>query len=441
MVALACLGAACSFAPSVPAQADAGRVDGGAQPADDGGTALDGGLAATDACRVLNLSRCEYLSRCGLIEPSAVGLEACTRAAEATWCGPMTWPSHVAAGALRYDPVKAQSCAQAFTTQVCAEWVTLPDSCTNFLKPRVQLGQPCYDGYLECADGVCRGNSCPRTCQPRALLDEACVSDGDCRTGLYCRFATFMSSVGTCAAFNGPGGSCDTNIKCLDGLRCVNQQCRALPIVGQACLDGFCSDQAYCDAQATDGGLCLTRKTTAAACDGNQCLSTLVCDPTSQSCQPVKLSSGEPCTPLQQCPGGQVCVASDRTGAGTCSPPHADGEPCLGAADCQRHLSCRGGDGGTTCQPRATMGAACVTSLDCLTSAVCHQGACVELPLPGESCAETRVCRWGLCREVTNTDGGAICGALLSAGQTCVRGEQCASGACDKGTCLARCVP
>ncbi|MFZ5443852.1 MAG: Dickkopf N-terminal cysteine-rich domain-containing protein [Myxococcota bacterium] len=432
--------AACNYAPFL-SDHDAGPRDAGVGTFPDAGPPADGGLSTTEACRALNTARCAYLARCGLIDPAAMSHEACVAAFEASWCGPATWPPHVAAGALRYDGVKAVSCAEAFATQACAEWETLPDSCTSFLKPRAQLGQPCYDGYTECTDGVCRGSTCPRTCQPRALLDELCTRDADCRTGLFCRFASLIATSGTCTAYSGVGGSCDGANRCLDGLRCVALQCQPLPTAGLPCLDGLCSEQAFCDVRAADGGLCSVRKQNGALCAGDECEAELFCEPITSRCQPLLLSSGDTCTLQQQCPDGQVCVGATPTMPGVCGAPLQAGEACVSSHDCEAHLACLGGDGGLSCQRRLAPDGGCKAASDCQASATCLGGRCAELPLPGESCAETRACRWGLCREVASSDGGAVCGALLSAGQPCQWGGQCASGTCERGACVARCVP
>jgi hypothetical protein len=438
-----CLVAACGTSPSIVEKPDAGRNDGGTGTLSDGGASLDGGLLAADACKVLNASRCQYLVRCGLLEASTSAVEACERDFEATWCGPLTWPSHVAAGALRFDPLKAQSCVQAFTTQACLEWSVLPDSCNNFLKPRVPLGQPCFDGFVECSDGVCRGNFCPRTCQPRAVLDDPCAADGDCRSGLFCRFATPSSVTGICANYTTVGGTCDgtsTN-RCLDGLSCLNSVCRELPLTAQPCLEGLCSAQTFCDRLAVDGGLCASRKPEGASCTADACDVGLLCEPLSGTCRKLLLNRGDACTPLQTCPTGTVCLNGSTTRAGTCEAALSVGAACTASAECEAHLACLDADGGKTCQIRAPVSAPCLTSRECRASAQCQQGVCVELPLPGESCASTRVCRWGLCRELAAADAGSVCGALLSAGQACAADEQCASSACDNGTCAARCVP
>ena len=434
------LGAACSFAPFIHSSPDAGKVDGGVLPTQDGGARLDGGLTPTEACVVLNESRCAFLARCGLIENNATERQNCERSFEATWCGAMTWPSHVAAGALRFDPLKAASCAQAFLTQACGEWATLPDSCNRFLTPRADLGQPCYDGFSECLNGVCVGSSCPRTCQPRALLDDPCTADAECRSGLYCRFSPFMPLVGRCAAYGTSGSACDGASQCLEGLRCLMQQCRALPSAGSPCVEGACSDPAFCDG-TVDAGVCLARKLEGATCTFGQCLATLVCDPLRAVCVKIKISSGDLCTLVQQCPVGETCVgASDRM-AGLCHLPQSENAPCLSSADCQAHLACQNADGGWTCQRRAPTGSTCDMQQTCRVGAICETSTCTPLPLPGESCADTRACRWGLCRELANVDGGAVCGPLLSAAQPCMRPDECASGQCVGGTCVARCVP
>ena len=431
---------ACNFAPFFPTP-DAGKPDSGVPPTPDGGVVhLDGGLSPGEACGVLNESRCAYLARCGLIENDTRARLDCARGFEATWCGPMTWPAHVTAGTLRFDPLKAEACAESFLTQACGEWSTLSDSCQRFLVPRVPLGQDCYDGFTECLEGVCRGSSCPRTCQTRALLDDPCTADGECRSGFYCKLSPFMPTVGQCAAYGGTGAACESDPQCQDGLHCLMQQCRALPGPGLGCVAGLCSEAGFCDGVG-DGGVCVPRKLEGAACTEGQCLGTLVCDPIRAVCVKVQLSPGDPCTLVQQCPVGEVCLAATSISAGLCHAPQAEGEACQADGDCEAHLACQSADGGSTCRRRASVGDRCATAQTCQAGTVCEASVCTALPLPGESCAQTRACRWGLCRDLANSDGGAICGPLLSAAQPCTRPEECASGQCAGGTCVARCVP
>jgi hypothetical protein len=430
---------ACFFVPS-PIAPDAGRFDGGVFPMTDGGMRVDAGLNPSDACGVLNESRCDFLARCGLIDPDAQALERCERYFEATWCGPTTWPAHVAAGTLKYEAARAEACAEAFETQACGEWETLPDSCTRFLLPRVALGGDCYDGFTECLEGVCRGSSCPRTCQPRALLDDPCTNDGECRSPLYCKISPFMPTVGLCAAYGTNGSACESEKQCLDGLHCLNQTCRVLPMPGSPCVDGLCAETGFCDGVA-DAGVCVARKLEGASCSEGECLGSLVCDPVRSQCVRIQLSSGELCTLVQKCPADEVCLGATDTSGGVCNAPNGEGERCDTQLDCESHLACQSTDGGSACQRRLAADSRCSSGVVCQTGAVCLNSVCTELPLPGQSCSDTRECRWGLCRGIANTDGGAVCGSLLSAAQPCVRGEECASGACLNGTCVARCVP
>lgn len=420
---------------------DAGRTDSGVDPVTDSGVRLDGGVSFADACKTLNLNRCAYFIRCGLVEDTMEGRDACVKQLEVTWCGPLTWPPHVTAGALRFDAVKAETCGTAFATWSCDEFNALPDSCLTFLKPRAALNEPCFDGYSECTEGVCRGSVCPRTCQARGFSGESCSSDSECRQSLYCRRSPFMPTVGVCTALGPVGAACELDADCLVGLNCVSQQCRLLPSSGEACLSGRCGDSAYCDVLTADAGVCVTRRGEMATCDGDECQAVLVCDVLAQRCLRREVGSGDACSASQVCPTNETCIGVSARDAGTCGAPLAPGEPCVNHDDCQAHLACRtDGDAGLACRPRAAAGSSCVSARDCFTSATCLQGTCQQRPLPTEACSDVLSCRWGLCREASAGDGG-VCGSLLTAGMTCRTNEQCASNICAAGTCIGRCLP
>lgn len=425
-----------------PPKPDGGAGADAGQPVTDSGVPMkDAGLSPTEVCVSLNAARCEYLARCGLIGSEADAREQCEAQAHATWCGPTTWPAHVAVGALRLDPARATDCAQALSSARCADWATLPSSCSTFLSPRVPLGQPCYDGYAECLDGVCRGAACPRTCQPRGVLGEVCSVDGDCRSGLYCKVATGASGVGQCATFATVDTVCAADSHCAEGLRCIDTFCRRLPGLNEPCFQGHCEDGLYCG-DLGQGPVCLTRKRAGDACLSDICAAGLVCEPVLGQCAPQEVLAGEPCGLLQHCPAGLTCLGLTPTAPGSCGTPVPIGEACAGAVDCEAHLACSSADedGGTSCRLRSAPGEACDTARQCQVTGACLDGGCVELPLPGEACAHTRACRWGLCRPGA-VDGGYVCGALLGPGVACRRNEECASGQCSQGTCLARCVP
>lgn len=423
-----------------PNNPDAGRLDAGVGPTDDAGSRTDAGFNPVEACRALNLNRCAYFIRCGLLEDSPEGRDACLRELEATWCGPSTWPPHVLAGALRFDPVKADTCGTAFATWSCEEFASLPDSCASFLKPRAALGEDCFDGFTECTEGVCRGSLCPRTCQVRAFADDQCRSDAECRTNLFCKFSPFSPSSGVCATFGANGGECDQDRECLVGLHCVNRECRVLPSDGEGCLAGRCEATAFCDGANLDGGVCVTRKGETAQCSGDECQPALICDPIDSRCIRRLLSSGDACKPGQSCPTGEVCLGGSVRTSGLCGPPLEQGLACLSTGDCEAHLACLGEpDAGSLCRPRKPGGHACLDDRECFQSARCIKSVCTELGLPSDECSDEIGCRWGLCRP-NSTDGG-VCGSLLGAGLSCTTNAQCASGICENGTCIGRCLP
>lgn len=419
-------------APHTTDTPDAGVSDAGAQPGADAGVATDAGLAFIQACPALNLARCQWLERCGLVSGSE-GIDRCVTSLQATWCGASTWPPHVSAGALRYDPLRAAQCVLAFETRDCSAYPALPDVCLSFLKPRVPLGEACFDGYTECTEGVCRGTTCPRFCQTRADLGEPCNAAGDCKSGLVCQ-TPLLGSMKVCSPAS-EGGACTTDADCTSDFHCVLGACQPLPTVGEPCLGTRCASVAWCSAQYR----CEARKQLDEACQQGQCATGLVCGALG-TCESSVAVSGGPCSATQTCPASQFCDSSAGE-PGVCTPLLAAGATCRERTWCQAHLTCAGdADAGITCQPRLPLGAPCLAALDCQEGATCLAGLCVALPLAGEDCTQTRTCRVGLCRDSV-TDAGALCGALLSAGQSCTLDAQCTSGSCSQGLCLARCVP
>ena len=426
-----------TFVPAPPgldgSVADSGTTGGGSP---DAGLFVDAGLGLSDACPALNSARCDWLARCGLLDEPDGGVARCRQTFETTWCGPTTWPSHVASGALRYDAVRAAQCVLALATLRCDAYPALPELCSTFLRPRAQLGEACFDGFGECVEGVCRGATCPRTCQARAEAGEACLTDVECKAGLRC-VSPLLGGARICTAAGLDGASCATDGDCATDFHCTNRTCRALPSAGQPCLAGRCASTAWCDlAQAQ----CAPRKALHEPCEPGQCDRGLLCDVTELRCIPEVAVSGGPCTLQQACPAGQFCSAAAGVDGVCTAVLDVDGA-CLDRAWCAPHLTCGAeADAGLSCQPRAGGGGACGTDADCTVDTACLGGRCVTLPLAGEDCAKTRRCRVGLCRDVV-TDGGAICGSLLSAGQMCTSDAQCSSNLCNQGLCLARCVP
>lgn len=371
----------------------------------------DAGLPLAHVCPTLNQARCETQTRCGLIENSASAFDVCVRQLENTWCGPLTWPTHVAKEALRYDAVKAEICAAQLRLMPCENWEQLPESC-NFLSPRVPLGGNCYDGFTECIDGVCRGQSCPKTCQPIAVAGELCTEDTDCGDRAFCQRAPSGSGAKQCAAKQTLASPCQHDIECLTPLACLGGECAELPRAGSACVDTRCESSSVC--VGLDGGTCFS----------------------------LAADAGSACAPWNACLGNTTCVGASEQTLGTCEPSLTLGEPCTTSAECQAHLTCLVTDAGQSqCTPKQDTSSPCSEDNNCQAGSACVAQRCTPLPSPGEACDSTGACRWGSCRTTAHSDAGATCRVGASAGQPCVDDGECASLRCESGTCTARCSP
>jgi len=395
------------------------------------------GLDVGKACDVLNQAKCQRLWSCGLLSADG-GVAACVAAEQRLSCGPTTWASHVASGALRYDGLAAQACAESWRTIGCEGFANPPPPCARMLVPNAGLQQSCYDGYDECRDGVCRGSVCPRQCLPVGLAGDVCTFDTDCRAdlGLFCQLSSTRLGVGQCAVFAQLDQPCDDLTRCLAGLTCLANQCKQLPVAGAACLLGACDEKSVC-VTTSDGGVCLSRKGLGEPCQAAQCTSSLVC--VSGSCAPEVLSVvGAPCAAEQTCPGGTTCVGLTAGAPGSCLFPLGDGAGCVAHRDCAAELACVQHDGGLSCARRQALGSSCDSSRACQLDAVCALGVCVRAPLIREPCTADKQCGEGMCVAV---DAGFVCAPLKGSLAACRRDSECSSGACIWGVCRAACSP
>lgn len=427
--------------PTGGGSAGGGSSDAGAGGGAGGGNVTpDGGLPVKTACSVLNANRCQYLSRCGLIGASDTAIRDCISWLTATWCGPSLWPSRVegSPSTLRYDALLANQCAMAFTSRACSDFATLPDVCTKFLSPNAFPGQACYDGYPECTEGVCRGASCPRTCQARAAANEVCRENTDCRSSLYCKLTSATTGTGQCAAFGAFNSLCSSDEPCTAGLACVNNKCVVPPPPGQPCAGLICDETGFCDT-TFDGGTCIERKDAGSCTDDVECLSSQLCEGLSGTCQPQKALGGAPCSARQSCPTGQSCVGATATALGECRAPLPDDAGCVGSNDCAPHRACVARDAGTVCTLRQSANAPCLQDRDCQLNHRCQMARCVRLPTTGESCTGPRACVFGPC--LAGPDGGYFCVNPQGPGATCTLDADCASNKCIAGQCLPSCAP
>ncbi|MBL9037469.1 MAG: hypothetical protein JNG84_03035 [Archangium sp.] len=428
---------------TIPPVRDAGPgLDGGELLVDGGLVRSDAGLPLEQACAVLNAKRCESLGRCGLLAADG-GLSICLALQEATWCGPTTWLSRVQApvNTLRYDGTLALACATELEARSCANVNDEPEACSRFLLPNAQLRQPCYDGYTECIEGVCRGVSCgDRRCRPRGLAGEDCRQTSDCASGLVCKPLASTPGVGVCTRPLEAGETCIGAQECASGFSCTGR-CVADAPVGGSCASARCNVQTYCSPSPDAGLVCVERLSLGSSCASDtQCATTLICDAFTRRCEPqVVTQSNAACGPHQTCGLDNVCVGLSPTEAGRCLPPRSTGAACTVTDECEEHLRCTSPDAGA-CKGRGQQGDSCANARDCAAFFACIGGRCAARPTLGQPCSTSLRCLWGACSGADG-DGGFVCAQAGGPGARCDDDTACASQRCLQGTCLAACVP
>ena len=89
-------------------------------------------------------------------------------------------------------------------------------------------------------------------------------------------------------------------------------------------------------------------------------------------------------------------------------------------------------------QPRVALGGTCDYDWECQQSQCHHQpgaaeGACAPFAAVGEGCADSKCAPGLLC-----DSQDMVCATAVADGAACMRGDQCASGSCNQGSCGAR---
>jgi len=208
-------------------------------------------------------------------------------------------------------------------------------------------GAACGAG-TQCAGGLCTGagNSPPNSEVSCGTCSSYVTLGGDCTTA-ECDPTTGACVQNKCVAYVKQGASC-ASAPCDSGLQCdsTSNTCQPYPGKGQACtfecaypeqcVQGTCADPVQ------QGGACPM---------GDECASSLTCDPGSHTCVPPTLAgAGEACgfvnSEIIDCQSGLQCQTSTQ-GAGTCVAPKETGDSCtVGNQECDTFLLCIGG----TCQ-------------------------------------------------------------------------------------------
>jgi hypothetical protein len=377
-----------------------------------------------DLCPLYTEDLCIYLMQCNrwpfqnmsqcLAENTCYGLPNLTAAASR--------------GDVLYDPSAVGACDARFRSDPCSFgfFLSIPDIFT-----------------------VLRG--CPGALTPELKEGDACISDGECPDGDYCRKPKNQCP-GTCTAYSAVGQPCDVNgYTCGPNLFCKNNNvCGPPDMAGKPCSTAndctnvICigTDASYCDLNLwcdTSTMKCAPGGGVGAPCGGTDagtafCAGNLWCNEISSTgtCQ-ASGGVGAPCNILGGCTTGLYCAGFvPGVKLGQCAPVEANGSSCMGQSDCAAGLFCKFNAQGTmgTCSPPSGPGGACSgADTDCQTGLTCSKDICEPMLYPPDSCSDAGgVCEESLCKS-------GVCVNYAKVGEACSANGDCFLGACIGGTC------
>jgi len=194
-------------------------------------------------------------------------------------------------------PIPCGRCKANFEScedEPCADnlnCVVLKTGAAKVCMPTIEHGQPCNDTKLY--DPCEQGFACDRfntgKCIPLsryAELNDGCINDDYCKTGLTCYNGVCKLS----------GGQCANNYECLWNQYCdrgANGGCKSLAAPGESCLTRTCKYGSSCLFDTITNANCVEDFTLAegAKCTAvKQCKYGLNCDPDTDTCSKPKYS-------------------------------------------------------------------------------------------------------------------------------------------------------
>ena len=327
----------------------------------------------------LEIARCQYDARCGLIAPSLEPqCEADVMTSAAVEAKQYDLVAAINAGHIRYDDGAAQTCLALLKTASCIADQSVVD-CSSVLTGLVALGGTCLS-VIECANGDCSTfiPGCPGTCQAR-FITAPCTAP--CALGDHCDSAT-----ATCIPGVALGGACGNDLPCQPALTCEGN----LPSLGSTTPEKL----GLCGSVLPLGAPCVSDFTYRS---GDPCALGLFCD--EDTCA-ARLGIGAACSTNKACQDGLDCTGLrydvnpsiiDQKGA--CAPYVEIGGPCTQNAvesGCTDDALCD--QTSNTCQPLAIL----PWGDDCSGN---NQ----------DRCADHLTCDSSLLHCVQNTTGPVVC--------------------------------
>lgn len=235
--------------------------------------------------------------------------------------------------------------------------------------------------------------ACQNVWQGSQPAGGACSLNEECGVNQFCSFN--MACPGACQARRTAGQMCSDDRHCAAGLTCPAGTCVAPPMVGVACEGlGGCSLGLLCS-----GGQCRPGSEVLISNEGQACnlqmgplcreglscvVDTVGAGGATFVCR-ARVAAGAACRlglPAQ-CPEGQACTGTNLMGLdfdGTCAPaPAMEGASCDAISGCAPGFKCDGRNG---CVRVRENGDTCETANNC-ASGFCTGGVCVAPTLCG----------------------------------------------------------
>jgi hypothetical protein len=282
-------------------------------------------------------------------------------------------------------------------------------------------GQTCTLSFVDPEHPVRTG--CEVACTPRCVQGFACVSGGDCASGV-----------------------------------CVNGACNP-PRCAPVCTAGAqCGSNQDCESGLCTNGVCQPPGTQATTCNGNQDCSSFVCKGAEchpPACSPT-CSRGAPCGANTDC-GSAVCDTGKgpSTSGRVCQPPACspnciDGQRCGDNGDCSSFMCQNNVCAPPSCAPTCARGAPCGSNGDC-GSGVCRFGppsqgilgfgdcappGCSPTCAEGSACGDNSDCASFIC--TSQRCAPPTCSPGCQRGAPCAANSDCASLRCASGSCQSK---
>jgi hypothetical protein len=451
------LGKACADATACPSGYCVDGVCCGSASCDAGST-CNASPATAGRCAKLAGQKCGADADCGSLHcvdgvccnSACTGpCEACNVSGKEGSCVPIVGqpkPGHPACSTTPTDTVCGLTCDGTDAT-----------ACHD-APPSTSCGSATCAGAIENDVTTCDGaGHCPSLqrscgvyqCGPIRCLT-ACVTDGDCASGNFCK-------LGVCV------GVQDLGHECAGDAQCKSSHCAD----GVCCAVASCGAGAACAGVGASAGQCLKGNGVACAasaeCAAGHCVDGVCCDKgcdgQCEACD-VKGSEGT-CTPVTGTPHGGRSVC-DALGATDCAKTACDGatrDKCGGFANgttttcgedactpdksLQKHGACDGHGGCAmpdptscveyACDPAAkTCKSRCAGDTDCGASFKCDTaaGKCVQ----GASCSDDHSASIDKAG-VSTSCAPYLCGTDGSCLKSCATSDDCVSGtSCDTAT-------